>query len=322
MAWRNTWAAIREPVLQTLGPVSPSPEQPWTRRTLALFVRAIHKFWEHGDLFSSAAISFYALFSLLPLVILFLVSLQLFFPYDAVHRNLGRLFGLTDSDVVLQTVQNAYAHEATLGWVGVITLMIAATGVFGGLQVALDRIWESRGRTMHLRFLVGVLTMAASLLIFVAVLIGTVFVFRFIRTSVIGEWLGWPRTPPRGSGHALAIATGLAQFGIFWTGYRFLPNVPVRWREALPGALVAAVVWHAVAYAIGWYLGTVADYTTLYHQLAIIVALLVWVYGLSASFLLGAEFVAQRTVWPQGGGDPRWRQPVPAPAAQGPPSER
>jgi membrane protein len=167
-----------------------------------------------------------------------------------------------------------------------------------------------------------VLTMAASLLIFVAMLIGTVYVFRFIRTSVVGEWLGWPRTPPRGSGHALSIAAALAQFGIFWTGYRFLPNVPVRWRDALPGALVAAVVWHALGYVLGWYLGTVADYSTLYHQLAIIVALLVWVYGLSASFLLGAEFVAQRTLWPLGGGDPRWRQPVQAPAAQGPPPKR
>jgi membrane protein len=322
MAWRNTWTAIRDPVLGTLAPASSSPELPWTRRTLALFVRAVHKFLEHGDLFSAAAISFYALFSLLPLVILFLVSLQVFFPYAVVHRNLGRLFGLTESNVILQTVQSAYAHQATLGWVGIITLIIAATGVFGALQIALDRIWESRGRVVHLRFLVGVLTMAASLVIFVAMLIGTVYVFRFIRTSVVGEWLGWPRTPPRGTGNALTIATGLAQFSIFWTGYRFLPNVPVRWRDALPGALVAAVIWHAIAYGLSWYLGTVADYSTLYHQLGIIIALLVWVYGLSASFLLGAEFVAQRTLWPQGGGDPRWRQPVPVPAAQGPPPER
>jgi len=291
---------------------------------MALFARAVHKFWEHGDFFSSAAISFYALFSILPLVILLLVGLQAFYPYTLVQRNLGRLFGLTESDVILRTVRDAYAQEATLGWVGIITLIFAATGVFTALQVALDRIWESRGRTVHIRFLVGVLTMGASLLIFLGMLIGTVYVFRFIRTSEIGVLLGWPRTPPRGTGNALTIATGLAQFGIFWTGYRFLPSVPVRWRDALPGAVVAAVVWHAIAYGLSWYLGTVADYSSLYHSLGVIVALLVWVYGLCASFLLGAEFVAQRTLWPLGGGDPRWRQPVPspAPAARGPPSTR
>jgi membrane protein len=315
MARRTTWTAIREPVLQTLAPAGPLPE-PWGRRTVALFVRAVRKFWEHGDLFSSAAISFYALFSILPLVILFLVGLQAFIPYTIVQRNLGRLFGLTETDVVLRTVADAYAHEAALGWVGIVTLVIAATGVFTALQVALDRIWECRGRRVHIRFLIGVLTMAASLLIFLGMLIGTVYVFRFIRSSEIGALLGWPRTPPRGTGNALTIATGLAQFGIFWTGYRFLSSVPVRWRDALPGALVAAAVWHAIAYGISWYLGTVADYSSLYHSLAVIVALLVWVYGLSATFLLGAEFVAQRTVWPRAG-DPRWRQPVPAPA-QGP----
>ena len=65
MAWRNTWTAIREPVLQTLAPVSPSPELPWTRRTLIAFVRAAHKFLEHGDLFSAAAIKSFASFSFL-----------------------------------------------------------------------------------------------------------------------------------------------------------------------------------------------------------------------------------------------------------------
>jgi membrane protein len=315
MAWRNTWATIiREPVLHTLVPSDPLG---WPRRIVSTWARVLEKFWEHGDLFSSAAISFYALFSLLPLVILFLVGLQVFVPYELVQRNLGRLFGLTESDLVLMTVRDAYAQEATLGWLGAVTLVFAAAGVFSSVQVALDRIWECRGRVVHLRFLVGIMAMTASLVIFLGMLLATVFVFRLIRTSVVGAWLGWPQTPPRGAGNVLAITTWLAQFVIFWTGYRFLPNVPVRWRDALPGALSAALVWHAIAYGLGWYLGTVGDYTTLYHSLGGIVALVLWVYGLSASFLLGGEFVAQRTLWPRGRGDPRWRQPL-----QGPPPAR
>ena len=320
MAWRNTWTAIRTPIVNTLSPADPAPEQAWGKRMVAVGVRAAQKFWAHGGLFSSAAISFYALFSILPLVILFLVVLQVFVPYDLVQRNLGRMFGLTDTDVVLRTVRDAYTQQGTFGWVGTVTLIFAAAGVFGAVQVALDRVWECRGRMVHVRFLVGVLTMAASLLIFLGMLLATVYAFRFIRTSVVGGWLGWPRTPPRGTGSALAIATGLGQFGIFWTGYRFLPSVPVRWRDALPGAVFASVVWHAIAYGLSWYLDTIADYTILYHSLAVVAALLVWLYGLSASFLLGAEFVAQRTLWPQGRGDPKWRQPVrsPLPTGQGP----
>lgn len=292
---KETWTVIRRPLLRTLASADPAPEAPWTHHAAATFVRALQKFWEHGDLFSSAAISFYALFSVLPLVMLFLVALQTIIPYERVEHNLGRLFGLTDTDVVLQTVRDAYAHQGALGWIGAVTLIIAATGVFTAVQLALDKVWEIRGRGVHIRFLVGVLTMALSLLIFVGMLLATVFVFRFIRSSVIGEWLGWPQTPPRGAGSAWTITSSLAQFGIFWTGYRFLPSARVRWRDALPGALVAAIVWHAIAVALSWYLSTIAEYTTLYHSLAAIVALMVWVYGLSATFLLGAEFVALRT---------------------------
>ncbi len=293
--FKDTWIGIRDPLLRTLSPGDPTPEAPWVRHAAATFMRALQKFWEHGDLFSSAAISFYALFSVLPLVMLFLVALQTIIPYERVEHNLGRLFGLTETDLVLRTVRDAYAQQGALGWLGAITLIFAATGVFTAVQIALDKVWEIRGRGVHVRFLVGVLTMALSLLIFVGMLLATVFVFRFIRSSVIGEWLGWPQTPPRGTGNAWTITTWLAQFGIFWTGYRFLPSARVRWRDALPGALVAAIVWHAIAIALSWYLGTVAEYTSLYHSLGAIVALMVWVYGLCASFLLGAEFVALRT---------------------------
>ena len=293
--FKDLWLGMREPVLRTLSLEEAPEEAPWVRRSMTAFLRAFRKFWAHGDLFSAAAISFYALFSVLPLVMLFLVALQTFVPYDRVEHNLGRLFGLTDTDLVVQTVRQAYTQQNALGWFGAVTLIVAATGVFTAVQIALDKVWEIRGRGVHIRFIVGVLIMAFSLLIFVGMLLATVYVFRFIRTSVIGEWLGWPHQPTPGSSNALTIATGLAQFGIFWTAYRFLPSARVRWRDALPGALVAAIVWHAIAYGLSWYLGTVADYATLYHSLGAIVALLVWVYGLSASFLLGAEFVALRT---------------------------
>ncbi len=63
-------------------------------------VRALDGFWRHGNLFSAAAISFSALFSLLPLAILFLVGLQVFIPEERLVRGMGRLFGgLTDTDM-------------------------------------------------------------------------------------------------------------------------------------------------------------------------------------------------------------------------------
>jgi membrane protein len=324
MKEQNIRNALGEPLQRILSPTLPPSDQAVPIRIVSPFVRAVYKFWEHGDLFAGAAISFYALFSLLPLTVLLLTGLQFLFPGDRVMRGMGRLFGLADTDVVLRTIRGAFSAEGSMGWFGIATLVLAATGVFAALQVALDRVWECRGRIFHIRFSVGVLTMVVSLLIFLGVLVGTFFAFRFIRTSVVGGWLGWPRTPPRGTGNALSIATALAQFGIFWAAYRFLPNVPVRWRDAFPGALLASVIWHPIAYGLSWYLASIADYNTLYHSMSAVVVLLVWVYGLSCTFLLGAEFVAQRTLWPQGRGAAQWLQPVqaPSPGGQGPPPAR
>jgi len=147
--------------------------------------RAIHSFWRHGDLFSGAAITFYALFSLLPLTLLLLVGLQFIFSAERVTRNLGRLFGLTD-DLILRTVRAAYAQQGSFGWLETITP--------SSLQ------------------------------------------------------------PP---------------------------------------------AWQVITRVLDWYLGAVADYATLYHSLGAIMALVAWVYGLTCSFLLGAEFIAQHTPGPR-----------------------
>jgi membrane protein len=313
--WLDTLGSFRQPVLRTLAPPQPLAEQPWPRRSLTILVRAAQKFWNHGNLFSAAAISFSSLFSVLPLVILMLLALTAIFPSSVVARNMGRLFGLADSNVVLQTIRQAYSQEARISWIGIAVLMVAAGGVFTAVQVALDRVWECRPRFLPLRYAVSVVTMAASLFIFVAMLFATVYVFRWIRTGAVGAFLGWPRRPTPGTSHALTIATTLAQFCIFWVGYRFLPNVPVRWREALPGAVVAAVLWRTITYGLDWYLALVADYTTLYHSLATILVVLVWTYCLSACFLFGAEVSAQITVWPSGRAGAQWQEPVRPPEA-------
>ncbi len=91
--------------------------------------------------------------------------------------------------------------------------------------------------------------------------------------------------------------------------YRLLPSVPVRWRDAFPGALLAAAVWQVITRVLAWYLGAVADYATLYHSLGAIMALVAWVYGVTCSFLLGAEFIAQHTPRPSGHGPGPRRSP-------------
>lgn len=274
---------------------------PAARRFGVTFGRAFQRFWRHGDLFPAAAISFYAIFSILPLAILLLVSLQLIFsvPDAAMTKNMGRLFGgLTDTDILLRTVREAYTQHARLGWLGGIALIAAAAGVFSAVQVAVNRVWEVPGRHFHLQFLLGIVMMATSLLAFVGMLLLIFITMRFLRVSDVGAMLGHPRLPRSGPLSGLSITTAVAQFVVFWVGYRMLPNVRIRWRDAWLGALVGAVLWHIIAIGLGWYLAVVADYSTLYHQVQAIMVLLVWVYALACCFLFGAEFVAEWTPYP------------------------
>ncbi|HXX37053.1 MAG TPA: YihY/virulence factor BrkB family protein [bacterium] len=263
------------------------------RRPATAFVRAVEGLWYHGDLFSGAAISFYALFSLLPLLILFALFMNLAFPLAHPDRIISRLLGGAEHpDILVRTVQDAYDHRRSLGWFGSLTLMMSATGVFGAVQVALDRVFECHGRLLPVRFAFGVLMMVGSLLIFLGVMVSTVLTLRLIRQAGLAPLLGIPLDPRHGGGRVLAIFPAVAQFGIFWVGYRLLPNVSIRWSEAWPGAIIAAVLWQITSYFLGLYIGRVADYTTLYHSLGVIVALLAWIYALACTFLFGAEFVA------------------------------
>ncbi|HEV2281731.1 MAG TPA: YihY/virulence factor BrkB family protein [bacterium] len=276
-------------------------DAPAVRRAGATFVRAVDRFVRHGDLFPAAAISFYAIFSLLPLAILLLVTLQLIFnlPAATVSKNMGRLFGgLTDTDIVLRTIRDAYTQHARLGWLGAAALVAAAAGVFSAVQVALNRVWEVPGRHFHLQFLLGIVMMATSLLVFLGMLLLIVYTMRFLRFSEVGALLGHPRLPRSGPLSGLSITTAVAQFVVFWVGYRMLPNVRIRWRDAWLGALMGAVLWHIIAIGLGWYLAVVSDYSTLYHQVEAIMVLIIWVYALACCFLFGAEFVAEWTPYP------------------------
>lgn len=269
------------------------------RRATATCVRALKRFWRHGDFFPAAAISFYALFSLLPLAILLLVSLQLIAPADLISRNMGRLFdGLTDANILLKTIRAAYAQHGRLGWFGGVALIAAAAGVFNAVQYALNRVWEVPGRHFHLQFLLGVLMIATSLLVFLGTLLAIAYTMRFLRYGELGVLLGHPRLPRTGPASGLSITTAVVQFAVFWVAYKLLPNVRIRWRDAWLGAVIAAVLWHVIVIGIGWYLAYVSDYSTLYNQVQTIMALLIWVYALACCFLFGAEFVAEWTPYP------------------------
>lgn len=262
-------------------------------RFLITLVRAARNFWLHGNLFSSAAISYYSLFSLLPLAILLLLMIQFLLPSQRIEETIADLFGRgANGDILVRTLKDAYEQRKSLGWEGGIALILAATGVFTAVQGALDKVWECRGRMLPGRLAVGIFVMAGSLMVFLGAFLSTILVSHLFEFGDLAYVLGLPAIP-FDRPHAVALTSALAQFGLFVVGYRFLPSVPVRWRDVWPGAMLAAILWQVIVYLLGEYIGGIAGYTSLYHSLGVLVALLTWVYALACTFLYGAEFVAE-----------------------------
>jgi membrane protein len=76
--------------------------------------------------------------------------------------------------------------------------------------------------------------------------------------------------------------------------YYFGPNRDMRWKDAFPGAFVATVFWYLTSIGFAWYVENIADYNVLYGSLGAGIALLVWMFAMSAIALIGCEFNAER----------------------------
>jgi membrane protein len=256
---------------------------------------------EHDGLLLSAAMAYYAAFSLLPLCLVLIAVLGFVMRLSARAEDarqqllevVGRNGGPWLADQ-LQALLAGVKSSATLGGpIGVITLLVAAIGVFLQLDAMFDKIWGTArsGQTTWLGYLrtvlLGRLTAFIMLLAVGALLIASLLtdvVLTAVRIQVEqfpgGEAVShWSQT-----GTTLLVNAIL--FGLL---YKALPKAPVRWRHALSGGVLASLIWYVgqrllVALVIG------KGYTA-YGLVGSFMAVMLWLYYASATVFLGAEFV-------------------------------
>ena len=118
--------------------------------------------------------------------------------------------------------------------------------------------------------------------------------------QVVLRWLGvvqagqelqdWVAFIARISRYVVALAANVAVAAVL---YRLGPNRPQRWLFVLPGSALATLLWLASTLGFGWYVRNIASYNLLYGSIGAAIALVVWMYVLSASLLIGCEFNAE-----------------------------
>ena len=244
-----------------------------------------------------AAISYYTVFSIAPLLLIVIAVAGLVWGRDAVQGEIvGQLQGLigqegaTGVQALIESANKpAKGIVATAISVGI--LVVGATTVFAELQSALDRVWDVppaekasgiwatlRARLLSLGFILGLGFLLAVSLVFSA------------GVAAFGNWTtglvpGWEFLL-QGINILLSLTISTVLFALI---FKLMPQAKVSWRDVWVGAIVTAVLFEIGKSLIGLYIGKSAV-TSSFAAAGSLVVLLVWVYYSAQIFLLGAEF--------------------------------
>jgi membrane protein len=244
-----------------------------------------------------AALAYYTVFSLAPLLLMVISIAGLVFGQDAARGEIfGQLAGLMGVDTakavegVLASL-NKPAHGITGTTLGVALLLIGATSVFGELQDALDRIWRAPVRErsagwwnlLRTRLLSFGMILGVAFLLMVSLVLGAVI-------SALGKWWGGVFGDWEVLAQVVNLAVGfLLTTVVFAMIYKLMPRVQVQWHDVLLGALVTAALFTIGKFLIGLYIGK-SGIASGYGAAGSLIVVFVWVYYSAQIFLMGAEF--------------------------------
>ncbi|MEJ7931258.1 YihY/virulence factor BrkB family protein [Ramlibacter sp. AN1015] len=262
-----------------------------------LLVRA-GQAWNEDYAFSmAAAIAFYTVFSLAPLLVIVIAVAGALFGEEAVRgeivRQIDSLIGTQGAEMVQALVASASDTERGLfaSVLSVAVLLVGATTVFAELQSSLDRIWQvpERERPSGVTGIVRARLLSFGLILGVAFLLMASLVVS-AALAALGTWAGgllpaWERLL-----WFINIAVSLGMFTLLFAMiFKMLPSTRIAWRDVWVGSLVTAVLFEIGKLLIGLYLGR-GGVTESLRAAGSVVVLLAWVYYASLIFLFGAEF--------------------------------
>ncbi|HUQ35591.1 MAG TPA: YihY/virulence factor BrkB family protein [Aestuariivirga sp.] len=244
-----------------------------------------------------AAIAYYTIFSIAPLLIITMAIAGFFFGAEAaqgqIYGQAQSLLGSEGATALQGMVQSASKPAegifATL--VSVLLMLMGASGVFAELQGAMDRIWRAPAEEKQsgIWYLLRRRIFTFGLLLAIAfLLLVSLTVSAFIST-IQSLW-----SPGNASLEVVwqainFVVSFLIITGLFAVIYKLLPRVSVAWRDVLVGSVITALLFTIGKFLIGLYIGK-AGVTSGFGAAGAVIAMVLWVYYSAQIFLLGAEF--------------------------------
>ena len=267
------------------------------RRLFDLCRRAVVSWVDDFAPSMGAAISYYTVFSLAPLLVIVIAVAGAVFGREAVQGEIvGQLQGLIGREgaIAVQGLIKSASEPAkglVAGAISIVVLMVGATTVFAELQSALDRIWHVpekekpsglwavlRARVLSFGLILG---LAFLLMVSLSVSAG-ISAFGSFASGLLPGW----EVLLQGINMLLSVGITTVLFAMI---FKFMPSVEIEWSDVWVGSVVTAVLFEFGKFAIGLYLGK-SGVNESFAAAGSLVVLLAWVYYAAQIFLLGAEF--------------------------------
>jgi membrane protein len=281
--------------------ISEGPIVVWT-----ILKSAVEGYIAHGALSRGAAIAFYVVTSLAPVLLIVVAVAGIVFGQDAVRGSLvlqlGGLFGQQGGELIQSMLASSSDEKsgATASVLGVVAVLVTASGVFSEMQTGLNQAWQVKAPDQPVVLMLR--ARAASLGLVAA--LGFLLMVSLAASTALAALGTYLDSLSSFAPLVLATLNTLISLGLFTllfaAIYKVLPDTPISWREVAIGALTTAVLFTIGKSLIGWYLGTTAA-SSGYGAAGALVLVLLWAYYCAQIFLFGAELtraIAHRTAEP------------------------
>ena len=243
-----------------------------------------------------AAIAYYTVFSLAPILVLIVAVAGLAFGKRAAEgallENIAALVGHESAGAVQAMLRSASGTKSGIvaTAIGIGALLLAATGVFGELQAAFNVIWKvARPKGKGVWNMVKIRLRSLLLIM----LIGFLLMFSLALSTALAAFSTYLNQISPGLSTVLHILNMTVSFGLtmvlFGMMFKVLPDAAVEWRDVWIGAAATALLFTIGKHFIGLYVGK-SGIKSAYHAAGALVLILVWIYYSAQILLLGAEF--------------------------------
>jgi membrane protein len=280
-----------------------SPKPDWHKRLMVVVINSFTSWVDHRASSKGAALAFYTLFSLTPILVLAIAVSGFVFGAEAAQGEIVvQVQGLVGPNGA-QAIQAllAASRDPVSGMVATLVasflLLLGATSVFAELKDSLDEIWDidksnqsALVEILRTRLLSFGMILVLAFLLLVSLVISAILA---MLEHHVAAYLS-------NTASILATASSLISYGViacmFAIIYKTLPDVPLTWRDVWIGAIFTAGLFSLGKYVIGLYLGN-SGIASSFGAAGSLIALLLWVYYSAQIFFMGAEFTRHYALW-------------------------